>query len=296
MFEITGAGSVVVDDLIVLPEIPGPNTKIEIIQRRKQIGGSVPLALKTLAKFGAITSIIGKTGDDEDSAIIKKQLIESGIDVTNLILAKGYKSSYAQVWIDIKKGTRSIAVDAGNVPPLKERNIDIDLLPESKLLHVDGKEHDFIPKIIDAYRKKGAKISLDTGRYRVRTLELIPKSDIIICPLSFALEWIGRHNFLELITKAGIRHPNKLIIITDGRMGSVCAYQGNIYRQKAFKIDCVDSTGVGGVHAGALLYGILKKWKVETVLEFAAAVAALKCKKLGNNELPSLNDVKAFLS
>ncbi len=294
-FDVTGIGPAVVDDLIILPDFPAQDTRVEALQRRKQAGGSVPMALKTLAKLGASTSIIGKIGDDEDSGLIKKQLQHSGIDVTSLIGEKGAKSPYAQVWININNGTRTIAVDSGSAPVLRERNLDFNALPHCKILHLEGKEHDLAEKLIHTYRLKGTKISIDTGRFRATTPKLLDLADIIIMPLKFALDWVGKYNFMELISRIGYKYPGKLVIITDGRMGSICSYRGEIIRQKAFRVNCVDSTGAGGVYAGGVLYGALNDWEIPETLEFAAAAAALNCVKIGNDSLPGLEDIRDFL-
>jgi len=294
-FDILGVGTAVVDDLLILPEFPTQNTRIDVLQRKKQVGGSVPMALKTLSVLGCKTAMVGKIGDDEDSRLIKKYLSESGIDVKRLIEEKGSNSAYAQVWMNLSNGTRTMAIHSGNISALRERNIDFNDLPECKILHIDGKEHDVVKKLIEIYREKGAKISIDTGRFRERTPELIDLVDVIIIPLSFALDWIGKFNFVNLISKAGQKYPDKLIVITDGQMGSVASYYGEIFRQKAFKVNCVDSTGVGGVFAGGMLYGVLNGWEIPEALEFAAAAGAISCRKVGNAEMPGYNEVEGFL-
>ncbi len=294
--DIIGIGTAVVDDLLILPEFPTQNTRIDVLQRKKQVGGSVPMALKTLSNLGYKTAMAGKTGDDEDSRLIKKYLSESGVNVERLVEEKGSNSAYAQVWLNLNNGSRTMAIHSGNITPLRERNINFNELPDAKILHLDGKEHDVVKKLIEIYQARGAKISIDTGRFRERTPELIDLADIIIMPLSFALDWIGKFNFMTLISKAGHKYPDKLIIITDGQMGSVASHYGEIFRQKAFKVNCVDSTGVGGVFAGGVLYGMLNGWEVPETLEFAAAAGAISCRKVGNAEMPGFADVEAFLT
>ncbi|OGI01986.1 MAG: hypothetical protein A2Y25_08430 [Candidatus Melainabacteria bacterium GWF2_37_15] len=295
-FDIIGTGTAVIDDLLILPDFPTQNTKVEVLQRKKQVGGSVPMALKTLTSLDLKTAFMGKIGNDEDSSFIKKQLRESGINVTNLVEERGAKSPYSQVWININNGSRTIAVDSGKAPVLKERNLDFTCLAECKIFHIDSNEHDVTKKLINLYKTKGAKISIDTGRFKEKTLELLNMVDIIIMPLSFAMDWIGKYNFVGLISQVGAKYPNKLVIITDGEMGSICSCQGNIYRQKSFKVNCVDSTGVGGVYAGGILYGVTKNWEIPKTLEFAAAISALHCSKIGYDEMPGLAEVEAFLA
>lgn len=292
---VIGVGTAVIDDLLILPGFPSQGTKVEVLQRKKQAGGSVPMALKTLSRLGAKTTFIGKIGNDEDSALIKTQLNNSGVDASRLVEEKGAKSPYAQVWINIENGTRTIAVDSGNAPVLKDRNVDFGTLPDCEILHIDGREHDVTKKLINMYSQKGAKISIDTGKYREKTLDLLELAHVVIMPLKFAQDWLGKGNYLSLVSKAGAMYPYKLIIITDGPNGSIASYKGEILRQKAYRVNSVDSTGVGGVYAGGILYGILNNWALTKILRFAAGVSALRCTKVGNEELPALDEVEEFV-
>ena len=57
-----------------------------------------------------------------------------------------------------------------------------------------------------------------------------------------------------------------------------------------------DTTGAGDSFHGGFIYGILKDWDLNKVAEFASAVAALACKKLGSrSSLPKLDEVNDFL-
>ena len=63
--DILGLGSVLVDELVLLPGYPQADDKVEILNTQKQLGGPVPIALKTLSNLGLGTSFIGKIGTDD---------------------------------------------------------------------------------------------------------------------------------------------------------------------------------------------------------------------------------------
>ena len=56
--------------------------------------------------------------------------------------------------------------------------------------------------------------------------------------------------------------------------------QGFLY-SPAYEVDCVDSTGAGDVFRGAFCYALLENYDLSRALDFACAMAALNCTKMG---------------
>jgi sugar/nucleoside kinase (ribokinase family) len=296
MYDVVGIGSVLVDELVLLPEFPPPDSKIEIINTVKQLGGPVPTALRQLSELGAQTTFIGKIGNDSNSTYIKNKLQKSNVDTVGLIEEQA-NSGYAQVWIDIKHKTRTIAYSSGTLTPLQRSDLKFETLPKARVLHVDARDNDVIIDIINHYKKEGTKISIDTGSFREYTLEILELVDLISMPRSFAISLFGDISMKTLAKRMKDRYLfSESIVITDGVNGSVCSYGNEIIRQAAFDIETFDTTGAGDVHAGSLVYGFLNQWSIQEKLQFASACAAIKCLELGNKDLPNLQRVYDFMA
>jgi len=295
MYDIVGIGSVLVDELILLSEYPEPDTKLEIIDGVKQVGGPVPTALRLLSKLGLNCHFIGKIGNDDNSSFIESKLAKSGLDISGLI-KEGAKTGFSQVWTDVKNKTRTIAYSMGTFTPLSDSDFNLMNLPQAKILHIDGFNNIEIKKTLEYYKAKGTKISIDTDNFREETLEILNIVDFIVMPKRFAVQFLGNHSMTTLVEKMKEKYQSAYaIVLTDGINGSVCNYNGKILSQKAFDIDVVDTTGAGDTHTGGLLYGLFKEWEMDKLLQFASACAALKCKYIGNETLPDINNVKDFL-
>jgi sugar/nucleoside kinase (ribokinase family) len=66
---------------------------------------------------------------------------------------------------------------------------------------------------------------------------------------------------------------------------------------KGFKVDVLDTTGAGDVFHAGFIYGLLQHWDLEKILQFANAVAALKCRELGGRKgIPTLTETQEFLT
>ncbi|MCK4906237.1 MAG: hypothetical protein KAS64_01725 [Spirochaetes bacterium] len=299
---VIGIGAIVVDQISILEEFPKPDSKNLIVKNLTQVGGPVPTAMRVLSKLGINTSFIGKIGTDEKGKYIRECLKKSGVECSGLIEEKA-SSGFAQVWVESKSNTRTIAYSTGTLTPIKASDIDPETLPEASILHIDGREHISIKNIIQHFKNKESFISIDTGSFREKTLDILKYVNLIIMPESFALEAFGNMKLPELINQARDRFKNtEIIVITSGKNGSISSFidksttSPKSYTQPAFPVIPVDTTGAGDVHAGSLLYGIVNKWDIKQSLKFAAAASALKCMQFGNtNALPGLDDVFNFI-
>ena len=74
--------------------------------------------------------------------------------------------------------------------------------------------------------------------------------------------------------------------------------EGQFIESPAFAVPggCRDTTGSGDAFHGGFLFGLLSGEDVETSLQFANAVAALKCRDLGaRTALPIKKELSDFL-
>ena len=175
-----------------------------------------------------------------------------------------------------------------------------EAFPDCRLFHIDGREQPTIARIVERMRTRGARISIDTGSFREPTLELLPLMDWIIMPRRFPDTWLGHdapQDIGEAARLAAARFPQaSLIVVTDGARGAAAVDQaGTLYRQPAFRVKTIDTTGAGDAHCGALLTRLLTGDPPQEALRFAAACAALKASRFGNGRLAGPDEAAALL-
>ncbi len=126
-------------------------------------------------------------------------------------------------------------------------------------------------------------------------LSLIKLIDYLIVPEEFALTFSGTDN-LEKATQFFLKQGSRVVVVTQGRRGSLTRTKEKKFFQPAFNVPTIDTTGCGDVFHGGFICGLLKDWPIEVTSEFASAVAAIKCKKLGGRAgCPSFKEAKDFL-
>jgi len=86
--------------------------------------------------------------------------------------------------------------------------------------------------------------------------------------------------------------------VTSGANGSYFVWAGGEFHQPAFKPPViVDTTGCGDVFHGAFAFGLSQGWELPRIAQLAAAVAALKCRKLGGRAgIPNMEETKKFIA
>ena len=86
------------------------------------------------------------------------------------------------------------------------------------------------------------------------------------------------------------------VIVTLGEDGCVGMSSAGFFRQEAFKVNALDTTGAGDVFHGAFCYGLAQGWELKRVVEFSAAAAALKCRKIGGRAgIPTKSEVEKVI-
>lgn len=124
-------------------------------------------------------------------------------------------------------------------------------------------------------------------------LKLAYMSDYVVCSEEFVS---GMKLSLKDAFKKLSGGKAKAITITLGDKGSFTWHDGKIFMQKAFRVKAVDTTGAGDVFHGAYAYGVLQDWDIKKTVEFASAVAAMKCRKPGGRSgIPALREAMKFL-
>ena len=88
----------------------------------------------------------------------------------------------------------------------------------------------------------------------------------------------------------------RAVTVTLGKKGSFTWHEGRTFKHKAYQVKAVDTTGAGDVFHGAYAFGVLQGWGIEKTVQFASAVAAMKCAKLGGRSgIPTLQEAMRFL-
>jgi sugar/nucleoside kinase (ribokinase family) len=295
-FDVVGMGLNSVDFLVLLPEYPASNSKMRIRRFEKSGGGQVATALVALSHWGAKTKYIGKVGGDELGQYALKSIGQAGADVSSVTMESQASNQFATIIVDGRSGDRTILWDRDDRLMYQEGELRKEDVCSGKILLLDG--HDIRAALQCARwaREEHIPVVLDVDKVEPLTPELIKEIDFVVTGSRFPTLLTGISDrekaFVELQ-----KHTSGFLCTTLGPDGAMALVEGEILYVKGFKIEVVDTTGAGDVFHAGFIYGLLQNWDMGKILQFANAVAALKCRELGGRKgIPTLRETREFLS
>ena len=295
-FDVVGMGLNSVDFIVLVPEYPASNSKMRILRFEKSGGGQVATALVALSRWGARTKYIGKVGGDELGQYALESIRQAGVEVSSVTVETQASNQIATIIVDGKSGDRTILWDRDDRLKYQEGELNKEDVCSGKILHLDG--HDIRAALQCARwaREERIPVIIDVDKVEPLTPELIKDIDFVVTGSRFPTLFTGISDrekaFLELQ-----KHTSGYLCTTLGSEGAMALVEGEILHVKGFKANVVDTTGAGDVFHAGFIYGLLQNWDLEKILQFANAVAALKCRELGGRKgIPTLRETQEFLN
>lgn len=295
-FDVIGVGLSAVDYLGIVDEYPPPaDKKVLMKQFTRQGGGPAATALVALSRLGAKTAFVGKMGDDESGNLMKSQLEAEKVDVSQVVTEAGASSQPAFIVVDQATGSRTIFWSESDVSPLRASEMDREFITSARILHLDALQMEASLTAARWAKEAGMTVVLDGDTMRPGIDELVRLTDVLIASQNFAAQFTGMADPKEAMQKMRSLGP-EIAGITLGADGCILSWKDTILRKPTYSVEVVDTTGAGDVFHGAFIYGLLENWSLEKTADFANAVAAMKCRKLGGRAgIPTLDEAMAFL-
>lgn len=295
--DFLGLGCLAIDELLLCPRWPEPDTKIRLIERQRQGGGLTGNAMVAAARFGARVAYAGSLGSDDDSHFLRQRFTAEGIDLTHCRLDENFRPIRSTIVIDQGAKTRTIFFDLPGQLGALETWPDEEVIRSSKILFVDHYGIEGMIRAAKIARASGIPVVADFERdEHPRFAEILPWVDHLILSRKFASKRSGRDDPRESVEILSNHHEGTTIV-TDGEHGAWLKDAGRVFLWPAFPVEVVDSTGCGdafhGVYAAALALG----HSLEERLNFASAAAAIKARSMGaQTGLPNRASIGAFLA
>ena len=285
-------------------------------------GGAPCNVLSMLTKLGRKTAFIGKVGRDIFGNRLKNTLEEVGVDTSNLVMDEEIRTTLAFVET-FPDGDRDFSFyrNPGADMMLREDEIDMDLLKDTKLFHFGtlSMTHEEVrnatKKAIEAAKEAGAVISFDPNlreplwkslddarkqaAYGMSMCDILKISDN-------ELQWFtGEEDYDIGICKLQEMYDIPLIMLSMGKNGSR-AYYKNLRVEAApfLQEKTIETTGAGDTFGACCLHYVLKSGldrldeeKLKEMLTFANAAASIITTRKGAlRVMPEENEVWEFLN
>ncbi len=289
MSRVMVTGVAVVDFIFQLDSIPKEAEKFRAKEVSISGGGVAANAAVAISRLGGQVTLVSRLGEDEIGNIIKNQFLNEGLKVDHIKEFVGKRSSFSSVYID-KFGDRQIV------------NYRDSKLPEDASWIKRIEEHEIY--LADTRWISGAietlKIARSFNRPGVLDAEDTVTEEVIKLASHIAFSEHGLKNFtgeidLEKALKKIRKMTNSWICVTAGGKGVFILQDDKLLNIPAPKVKVKDTLGAGDVWHGAFTLSLSEGNKELEAVEFANAVASLKCTVFGGRDsFPSRRQVLDF--
>lgn len=298
-------GSINADLTIHADRFPDPGETL--IGRDFSIGcgGKGENQAVALKKLGCQVRFIGAVGNDENGTMLRCNLEKNHIDTRSLCTVDGPSGA---ALITVAGSDNTIIVDQGAndkvTPEFLERcSDDFEWADYVVVQYEIGMEA--VRRAAHLAHVHGAVFVVNPSPFRADRMTLA-MADILIVNEHEAADLTGGNNSCfgsQVLAFRDLMKKVHLVVETLGAGG--CLYydpegqQGcgaGVYRQAAFSVDAVDTTGSGDAFLGAFISSLGSGAEIGRAVLFATAAAALSVTRAGAAQsVPDDDETRAFL-
>jgi sugar/nucleoside kinase (ribokinase family) len=297
-FDAVGFGLNAVDHLIVVPEYPAFDTKVRLLEHKQTTGGQAATTMVALQRLGLITAYAGRFGSDAEGQFGFESLKSEGVNNEFAEVVAGARNQLAFIIVDGRSGERTIIWDRDERLSYRAEEAPIALASRGRVLHLDAHDPPAGARMAQAAQAAGTIVTADVDNIYEGLPDLLPLVDVLITSREFPHRLTGIADQRASLVELKARYGCVVVGLTKGREGAMIYCEGQFIESPAFAVPggCRDTTGSGDAFHGGFLFGLLSGEDVETSLQFANAVAALKCRDLGaRTALPIKKELSDFL-
>jgi sulfofructose kinase len=278
--DVVGLGLNATDTIIRLPEFPQFDSKLEMISHDVRAGGQAASAMVACRRWGLSARYIGKIGEDWAGDFQLRELETDGVE-SHLFRVGGCQSQRAYILVDEATGERTILWNRDARLEIRPEELRREWITSASALILDG--HDTAAAIQAARwaREAGMPVVLDIDKDYPGLQVLLENTDYIISSREFPLRISGEGDLLKALRELHAKFKCRLMGATLGKLGVVIWDGRRFFYARGFEVRAIDTTGAGDIFHAAFLFGLVKGWDMERILEFSCAAAAFACGGVG---------------
>ena len=297
-FDAVGFGTNAVDYLIIVPEYPAYNSKIELTDYIQAAGGEIATTCVGLRRLGARAAYVGRFGDDKEGDFGLQTLRDEGVDVSRAEQIAGARTQIAFIVIDERTGERTVIWKRDRKLAYTEKDAPVEIAKRARILHFTPHDARACYEMARAAKEAGAIVSIDIDNIFEGIERVLPLVDIFVSSAEFPEKLVGINDKKAALREIKSRYGCAVVGMTLGETGSLLLCENEFILTDGFEVPggCKDTTGAGDSFRVGLLYGVLQGASVEETARMANAVAALKCRAVGaRTSLPDRNELVDLL-
>ncbi len=287
------------DILVSLDHHPPADSKQRIQRLEYRPGGQCATAMAACARLGWRARYVGHFGDDHYGKAGVESLVREGVDVSFVRQIPGATSHFGIILVAAAEGSRTVLWDRDPELELRPEHVPPKAVETARVLLVDCHETAAATAAATLARAHGNATVVDAETPRDGLELLLRQIDIMIMSESLPPQLTGLADTGAALHAIAEEYQPAIACVTLGEHGSLAIVKGREIRTRAYDVPVVDTTGAGDVFRAGFIAGWLRggdNARVDGILEYANAAAALKCRKLGARDgMPTSDEVEELI-
>lgn len=274
---ITVVGSANIDYLVRVETAPTPGQTVLAHGLRKAPGGKGANQAVAAARLGGTVSFVGCVGDDDDGAMLLRELRAEGVDSADVEIISRQNTGLAIVAVD-RFGENSIVVVPGANFALTETRVGrvVRRTPRESLLVLQAEiDPRIIRTAVASAAQPGARVVLNLAPFVQLPQDTLAACDPLVVNESEASALLGAQVDsvdAALAGAAQLRTAVRSVVITLGAQGAVWAEgDGDGHVPAPTPPAVVDTTGAGDAFVGALAVRLAQGGKLAEAVAWGVA-------------------------
>ncbi len=293
MARVLCIGIAVLDYVYAVDDLPRTAEKFRAKAMTAVGGGSAANAAVAVARLGGEAVLAARLGEDAVGQEIVSGLEAEKVSCALVRTFAHVRSPQSSVFVDARGERMSVSYVDSGLPPSPEwlplsipRGVDA-VLGDTRW--EEGAAHMF-----ELARRIGAPSVFDADRAPTHP-DVLKTATHVAFGAQGLRDMTGHADPVEGL-KAVRGQVAGWLAVTVGPEG-VLYYEGDrVVHAPGFKVKAVDTLAAGDVWHGAFALALAQQWVEREAVQFASAVAALKCTRFGGRDgIPTRADVDAFL-
>jgi sulfofructose kinase len=293
------AGIIVLDEVFRVEEFPQPDGKVQAKGFFVVNGGCAANAAVAIARLGGRAALAGPLGgpegEDGNGDRVLKALLRENVDCTFCQRIDGMATALSAIFMDARGDRTIVTYRDERVAATKPKDPDA-IVANADAVLADNRYPDFVLPICEAARRRKLPVLIDGDRPTVEDDPLFRLATHVIFSSECLRVTTGVTDLGDGLKRIA-KKTGAFLAVSNGPGDIIYLDNGALRGAPVFKITAVDTLGAGDAFHGGFLLALAEGQSVTEAMRFGAAVAGLKCTRIGGSAgAPTRAEVEALLA
>jgi sulfofructose kinase len=293
------AGILVLDQVFRVDAIPKPDTKVEAEGFFIVNGGCAANAAVAIARLGARVMLAsplgGPAGKDDNGDRVLAALARENVDTGPCRRVDGLSTGLSAIFVDARGDRTIVTYRDKRIASVAPRDPET-ITATADLVLADNRYPQFVRPICEAARRRDVRVVLDADKATAVDDPLFRIATHAVFSTECLSATTGRSDLADGLKQIA-QQTDAFLAVSNGPNDILYLEDGSVRRVPVFEIRAVDTLAAGDALHGGFALALAEGRGEAEALRFGAAVAGLKCSRIGGSGgMPARAEVDALLA